>query len=78
MTEKKLFPIRIVSSGGAIGTQVFIGDYAVPYLIDVTFEHKVNGLPVVRLDLLAVDGVEIEGESTVDAFVRRLTAEDQG
>ncbi len=63
--EKKLCPIKISAPGAAKGTMVHIGDYKVPGLVNVSFQHKVGELPVVTLEVYALDGVQIEGESRV-------------
>ncbi len=58
-----MVPVRITndgSMGAEHGTKVEIGGVEVPELVDVTLRHRVRNLPMVYLEVAAVDGFEVE------------------
>lgn len=57
--------IKIVSSGGPLGTTVEVDGVILRNVRSVRFEHTAEHVPVVVLEVIALDGAEITGTAEV-------------
>lgn len=64
MTQVKIEPIP-----GSQGTRVLLNGQEVPCLRDVYFKHEVNSVPEVKLNVLALEGLELEVEADVEVNI---------
>lgn len=55
--------IKVVSSGNTSGTTIEVDGSSVSHVRTIRFEHVAGELPILTLEILAMDGIEIEGWS---------------